>query len=84
VLLASGYIAGGSLAGVAAAFLEFSPGVKDAFDWSKYLKGTPLEAGALPGQILAYGLFLGLAVFLLLTGLGMLFRQPEEDNGRQA
>jgi putative OPT family oligopeptide transporter len=78
VLLASGYIAGGSLAGVVAAFLEFSKDVKDNFDLGKYLKGTQLEAGTLPAQELAAALFLGLATFLVLTGLGKLFRPPEE------
>jgi uncharacterized oligopeptide transporter (OPT) family protein len=80
VLMASGYIAGGSLAGVAAAFLAFSKPVQDAFDLSKYLKGTPLDTSANVGEALAYGLFLGLAVFLLLTGLGKLFPQPEEGS----
>jgi uncharacterized oligopeptide transporter (OPT) family protein len=78
VLLASGYIAGGSLAGVAAAFLEFSPRVKDAFDLSKYLKGTPLDAASPYALYVAVVLFLLLCGFLLMTGLGKLFRPAEE------
>ncbi len=83
VLLASGYIAGGSLAGVAAAFLEFSPAVKETFNFGKYLKGTGFAEGTDGGLTLAAALFLGLAVFLLLTGLGKLFRPPEESAASQ-
>jgi uncharacterized oligopeptide transporter (OPT) family protein len=79
VLLASGYIAGGSLAGVAAAFLEFSPAVKDAFNFGRFLTNTPMAEDTPGGIGLAAALFLGLAVFLLLTGLGKLFRPSEED-----
>jgi putative OPT family oligopeptide transporter len=78
VLMASGYIAGGSLAGVAAAFLEFSKPVKEAFDLSKLLKDTPLAGASVPAQGVALVFFLGLAAFLLLTGLGKLFRPAEE------
>src|SRR5262249_4912084 len=44
VLLASGYIAGGSLAGVVAAFLEFSPDFKKSIDLGASVTslGTPL------------------------------------------
>jgi uncharacterized oligopeptide transporter (OPT) family protein len=83
VLMASGYIAGGSLAGVAAAFLEFSKPVKESFDLGTYLKGTPWHEGTEGGLSVAAALFLGLAVFLLLTGLGKLFRAPEEGDARQ-
>jgi uncharacterized oligopeptide transporter (OPT) family protein len=78
VLLASGYIAGGSLAGVAAAFLEFSPAVKDAFNFGRFLTNTPMAEDTPGGMGLAAALFLGLAVFLLLTGLGKLFKPQEE------
>lgn len=78
VLMASGYIAGGSIAGVTAAFLEFSRPLKEAFDLGKYLQDSPFAAGAVAGQYLAYALFLGLALFLLFTGLGRLFRPADE------
>src|SRR5262249_4606718 len=39
VLLASGYIAGGSLAGVVAAFLEFAPGFKKSIDLADKVTG---------------------------------------------
>jgi hypothetical protein len=79
VLLASGFIAGGSLAGVAAAFLEFSKSVKDSFDVSSYLKGTFLQGDLDSASIFVVALFAGLAGLLLLTGLGMLFRPAPED-----
>lgn len=78
VLLASGYIAGGSLAGVAAAFLEFSPALKNTFDFGRFLKDTPLAHDAIGGVSLAGALFLALAAFLLLTGVGKLFRSADE------
>ena len=40
MLLSSGLIAGGSLAGVTIAFLEFAPWLKNALDFSDRLKGT--------------------------------------------
>jgi uncharacterized oligopeptide transporter (OPT) family protein len=78
VLMASGYIAGGSLAGVVAAFLEFSEQTKKSFDLGKHLEGTSLHASTDGGLSLAAMLFLGLAVFLLLTGIGKLFKGSQE------
>lgn len=74
VLLASGFIAGGSIAGVVAAFLEFSKSVKESFDLSGKLKDTFFV-----GQPFTLILFGGMILLLLLTGLGYLFRSGEED-----
>lgn len=79
VLLASGYIAGGSIAGVLAAFLEFRPSLKKGLDFSETLQGTALQGGTLSADTIASGLFLALAAFLLMTGLGILFRQPKDE-----
>jgi putative OPT family oligopeptide transporter len=73
VLLASGYIAGGSLAGVAVAFLEFFPRAKTKLDMSGQVAGL--------GSVndgLALVLFSVLAVFLVMVGLGKLFPQSED------
>jgi uncharacterized oligopeptide transporter (OPT) family protein len=79
VLLASGFIAGGSLAGVAAAFLEFSKPLKDSLDLSRFLKGTALQGDLVSAELIALALFAGLIAILLLTGLGRLFRQAPEN-----
>lgn len=80
VLLASGFIAGGSLAGVAAAFLELDwlKPAKKALDMGERVTGTALDPGQVSAEGIAAALFVGLAAFLLLTGLGILFRQPAE------
>lgn len=75
VLLASGYIAGGSMAGVVAAFLEFAPGFKKSIDFSSQLTGLGLTA-----DVLALTLFAGLIGFLVLVGLGRLFKPADEEN----
>jgi hypothetical protein len=74
VLLASGYIAGGSLAGVVVAFLEFAPGIKDSVDLTKKVEGL----GA-ANDIIAIALFAVLVVFAALVGLGKLFKPPEDE-----
>lgn len=79
VLLASGFIAGGSIAGVVAAFMEFSKPLKESLDFSKKLTGTILDPAQVSAEITSSTLFLVLAAFLLLTGLGILFRQPKES-----
>jgi putative OPT family oligopeptide transporter len=83
VLLASGFIAGGSLAGVAAAFMEFSKPLKDSLDMSGTLKGTFMQGNLVSAEWFVSAVFAGLVVILLLTGLGLLFRQgpdaPEPD-----
>jgi putative OPT family oligopeptide transporter len=73
VLLASGYIAGGSLAGVVTAFLEFAPGFKDRLDLSKSVEGLGST-----NDIIAIGLFALLVLFAALVGLGKLFKPAEE------
>jgi putative OPT family oligopeptide transporter len=74
VLLSSGYIAGGSLAGVVIAFLEFFPRVKDGVDFSKQLKGTPYATDPYFGPTVALVAFAALIAVLVLTGVGKLFR----------
>lgn len=74
VLLASGYVAGGSLAGVVVAFLEFRPAFKDKIDLSQTVAlGSPAD------DLIALGLFAGLIVFALLVGTGKLFQPPPEE-----
>jgi putative OPT family oligopeptide transporter len=77
VLLASGYIAGGSLAGVVAAFMEFSPSLKEALDFSKIVD----EQGVKISSIIAVGVFALLVLFAVLVGTGKLFKPPEEATG---
>jgi hypothetical protein len=74
VLLASGYIAGGSLAGVTIAFLEFAPGFKKSIDFSK----SVADLGT-TGDVLAVALFAVLIGFAILVGTGRLFKPPEEE-----
>lgn len=75
VLLASGYIAGGSLAGVAAAFLEFSKPIKESFDWSNLTAGLSENTA----MWLAAALFAPLVLFLWAVGRGIFFKPPEEE-----
>jgi putative OPT family oligopeptide transporter len=85
VLLSSGYIAGGTLAGVVIAFMElpFFTSVKKAIDFSRAgSDGAPLfDLDAAP-----WLLFAALMAFLLLVGTGRLFRprnstEPPVDTG---
>jgi putative OPT family oligopeptide transporter len=78
VLLASGYIAGGSLAGVVVAFLEFVPAFKNAID----LERVANELGRLPNDLIAVGIFGLLIVFAAIVGTGKLFKPPEENGGQ--
>jgi hypothetical protein len=81
VLLASGYIAGGALAGVAVAFLEFVPSVKNAINLSKVSAGLGQVSPEFSvADIVSLVLFAGLMVFAFLVGIGLLFK-PAEDNG---
>jgi hypothetical protein len=64
----SGLIAGGSLAGVCAAFLELAEPVKKAVHLEKALEGTFIQ-----GDALAIAVFMGLVAILALTGMGKLF-----------
>jgi len=80
VLLASGFIAGGSLAGVLLAFLNLPLLEKllAVIDCQKRIKDTFLGKSevAIPLAIVVFG---GLIGMLLLTGVGKLFRQPDEE-----
>jgi putative OPT family oligopeptide transporter len=82
VLLASGYIAGGSLAGVVTAFLEFSKPLKDSLDFGKTVAGldkTPLLWVFTEADLIAMSLFALLVIFAILVGTGKLFKPPEEE-----
>jgi putative OPT family oligopeptide transporter len=85
VLLSSGYIAGGSLAGVVIAFLEFSPDMKGRIDFAKRLQETPYATDPWIGPMVALAAFGALIAVLLLTGTGRLFgaanREAEAENG---
>ena len=85
VLLASGLIAGGSMAGVMLAFFEFSPALKDGIDMSKYLGKTLLDLKATGWQYLVPSLVLfgGLIFMLILAGMGTIFKQPKEEVNTQ-
>lgn len=74
VLLASGYIAGGSLAGVVVAFLEFVPAIKNAVNMETAIKGL----GDSANDIIALVLFALLVIFAAVVGMGKLFKPPEE------
>ena len=83
MLLASGLIAGGSLAGVLIAFLNFAPD-----DWQKAINFGPAlnksfggteDLPALTQQIIALAFFLPLALVLLLAGMGKLFNTPPDQ-----
>ncbi len=90
VLLASGYIAGGSLAGVVAAFFEFPmlKTLKGNLDLSKAVdevNKTPLfESPFLftAGDFIALGLFSLLIFFAVAVGLGLVLKPPEERPGQ--
>jgi hypothetical protein len=82
VLLASGYIAGGSLAGVAAAFLEFAPGFKKQIDFSASVAAFDQDKIAnlfTMADIVSMLLFAGLIVFAILVGTGRVLRPPAEE-----
>jgi uncharacterized oligopeptide transporter (OPT) family protein len=75
VLLASGYIAGGSLAGVVAAFLQFSPSLVKALDFSSAVE--PL--GDLGNNVVSLVLFAGLVFFAFFVGLGWVFKSGNDE-----
>lgn len=74
VLLASGYIAGGSLAGVAVAFMEFAPFLKDGVDLSRLVAGLPDDVS----MAMAALLFAPLVFFLWAVGRGWFFPAPKD------
>jgi hypothetical protein len=67
-LLASGYIAGGTLAGVAIAFLEFSPWLKEKLNYHQQIGGTFVDSRWLPTTLFAV-----LITVLAIVGL----RRPD-------
>lgn len=93
VLLASGYIAGGSLAGVLLTFLELSPEAKAKIDFTKWNMGKSwaefLSKEAATSPILAWffenslalAAFGALVAFLLLAGMGKIFKSAPEEAG---
>ncbi len=72
VLLSSGYIAGGAIAGILIALIAIIPGASKLLDLSRFL---PKSYNDSPWPALsAFGL---MAALLLLVGLGILFRDAE-------
>ena len=76
VLLASGYIAGGTLCGLIVAFLVFVPDVKQALTLGLHLFGTPNEKGVREwepdevgwAKVTAVVMFFALGAYLLWVG----------------
>jgi len=81
MLLASGFIAGGSLAGVLYSFLNFLPKEQlDLFDLSFIPNSIfKMAGGEVTSEVFATLIFLGLATMLFATGIGMIFKAPPED-----
>ncbi len=91
VLLSSGLIAGGSLAGVTIAFLEFAPWLKNSLDFSDRLKGTTFDPNseAFVGahdwsSVLALVMFGVLIALLVLVGVGKFLRPAPDRKWRAA
>lgn len=85
MLLSSGFIAGGSLAGVLLACLNFTPSVQAMLDFGKPVAllfgGKPDEPTDVQ-QIMAMIVFAGLAFVLLLAGIGKLMPGQSEKKSR--
>jgi hypothetical protein len=73
VLLASGLIAGGSLAGVLIAFLQFVPSVKKSLDFTKLTEGVKSLSW---WSLLPFGL---LMLLLMAAGAGWIFKPKNEE-----
>lgn len=86
MLLSSGLIAGGSLAGVLIAFLNFVPPVQHALNFGPSLTrlfGGEGDSPTTPQEIIAFTVFSVLIAVLVLVGLGKLFRTtpaPHDDS----
>lgn len=77
VLLASGYIAGGSIAGVVVTFFEFAPKFKDKIDLGSYVADLGITNDII--ALVAFGL---LILFAILVGLGKILNPPQDsENG---
>ncbi|HMP04056.1 MAG TPA: oligopeptide transporter, OPT family [Gemmatales bacterium] len=74
VLLASGYIAGGSLAGVVVAFLAFSEPVQNALNLSELVAKVDAQVA----MMIAVGLFVPVVLFLWAVGRELVFPPPAE------
>ncbi len=72
VLLSSGYIAGGSIAGVIVAFITFSPAMQGWLDQSGRL-GESWNASQWP-SIVAFG---ALMIVMAMAGLGIMFKSAK-------
>lgn len=83
MLLASGLIAGGSLAGVVIAFTNFIPdAIRKHMDFGDRINamfGGTEDMPAPAQQVIALCLFGGLAGLLLLAGIGKMFKAPPEE-----
>jgi OPT oligopeptide transporter protein len=77
MLFASGLIAGGSLAGVLNAFLNFWPWLQEQIDFA--VPGED-EKPPMAKQIIALCIFGGLGLLLLLAGIGKIFKAPPEED----
>lgn len=76
VLLSSGFIAGGSLAGVLIAFLNLAPPLRKAINLETTMPETLAWVQSDPVAILV---FLALIIVLGLTGLGVLFGKHRSE-----
>ena len=74
VLLSSGYIAGGTVAGTLIAFLAFVPGAIEFLNISRFLPAA-YNASQLPAVIA----LAGLAILLAMVGMGRLLNVPEPE-----
>lgn len=74
VLLASGFIAGGSMGGVLYAFLNFSPDLVKALD-----QGEPLKESLIHADSVAMLGFLPLILLLIFAGTGYFSRNKSES-----
>ena len=88
VLLSSGLIAGGSLAGVTIAFLEFAPWLKSKLDFAERLKGTMFDPNSETffgkhdwSSVLALAMFGVLIALLVLAGTGQILRPAPDQTG---
>jgi hypothetical protein len=79
VLLASGYIAGGTLAGLLIAFTQFSPDTFAFMEIGKHLGGEYNAKDADAPKIVAIVMFLLLGAFLLKVGASRTAATPPPD-----
>ncbi len=81
MLLSSGFIAGGSLAGVLLAFLNFAPSLQQSLDVGGIVAGFfggKLDEPTDVQQLIALGAFGGLAGALLMVGIGALLNSANK------